>query len=142
MSRARQRGSALRRERGLHGQVDAEAVANDLGLTVVPWPLQVLEEMRLGDYIAVSDRLDLEWRRWVVAHAVGHCLLHPGNHLWIRQHTDIARGFEREAEDFACGLLIDVDEARAAGFIASWEVAEHFGVPDEMVREWVRPRRE
>ena len=46
MSRARQRGSALRRERGLHGQVDAEAVANDLGLTVVPWPLQVLEEMR------------------------------------------------------------------------------------------------
>ena len=137
MSRARQRGSALRGELGLRGQVDAEAVANGLGLTVVRWSLSVIEEIRLGDYVAVSDRLEPEWRRWVVAHAIGHCVLHPSNHLWIRRHTDLARGFEREAEDFACGLLVDVDEALAEGLVTSWEVAEHFGVTDEMVRKWL-----
>ena len=135
MSRARQRGSALRRELGLRGPVDAEAVANDLGLAVQRRSLRVLEEMRLEDYVAVADRLEPEWWRWVVAHAIGHCLLHPGNHLWIRRHTDLARGFEREAEDFACGLLVDVEEAAAEGLVTSWEVAEHFGVPEEMVRE-------
>ena len=41
MSRAQQRGSALRRELGLRGQVDAEAVANNLGLTVKRWSLRV-----------------------------------------------------------------------------------------------------
>ena len=142
MSRAQQRGSALRGELGLRGQVDAEVVANDLGLTVKRWSLRVVEEMRFGDYIAVADRLEPEWWRWVVGHAVGHCVLHTGNHLWIRRHTDLARGFEREAEDFACGLLVDVEEAAAEGLVTSWEVAEHFGVPDEMVREWVLPRRE
>ena len=142
MRRAQQRGSALRGELGLRGQVDAEVVANDLGLTVKRWSLRVVEEMRFGDYIAVAERLTPEWRRWVVAHAVAHRLLHPSNHVWIRRHTDLARGFEREAEDFACGLLVDVEEARAEGLVTSWEVAEHFGVPDEMIREWVLPRRE
>ena len=90
MSRAQQRGSALRRELGLGGRVDAEAVAEGLGLTIKRWSLRVIEEMRLGNYVAVADRLEPEWQRWVVAHAIGHCLLHPGNHLWIRRHTDLA----------------------------------------------------
>ena len=134
MSRAQQRGAALRQQLGLRGQVDAEAVANDLGLTIKRWSLRVLEEMRLENYVAVADRLEPEWRRWVLAHAIGHCLLHAGNYLCLRWHTDLTRSFEREAEDFACGLLVDVEEAAAEGLATSWEVAEHFGVPDEMVR--------
>ena len=134
MNRARQEGSRLRQQLGLRGQVDAEAVADGLSLTVKLWPLRVLKEMRCGDYIVVADRLEPEWRRWVVGHAIGHCILHPGNHLWIRRHTDLARGFEREAEDFAYALLVDASEAAAEGLVHSWEVAEHFGVPDELVR--------
>ncbi len=133
MSRAHDQGSRIRRQLGLSGRVDAVAVAARLGLTVKPWPLRVLEEMRLDDYIVVADRLDPEWRRWVVGHAIGHCVLHPGNHLWMRGRTDLARGFEREAEDFAYGLLVDISEAISEGFVHSWEIAEHFGVPDEMV---------
>ena len=49
-------------------------------------------------------------------------------------HTRIAHPFEREAEDFAGALLVDAYEATEAGLIHSWEVAGHFGVPDEMVR--------
>ncbi len=134
MSRATKRGSVLRRELGLRGQVDAQAVTDHLGLVVKRSPFRVFEEMRIGKFIAVADRLEPEWRRWVVAHAVGHGFLHAGNQLWIRKHTDLGHGFEREAEDFAFGLLVDPREALAEGFVYSWEVAEHFGVPDEMVR--------
>ena len=139
MRRAQQRGSALRGELGLRGQVDAEVVANDLGLTVKRWSLRVVEEMRFGDYIAVAERLTPEWRRWVVAHAVAHRLLHPSNHVWIHRNINLARGFEREAEDFAYGLLVDAGEAASAGLTHSWELAAHFGVPDEMVRGRMLP---
>ena len=70
----------------------------------------------------------------MTAHAIGHRLLHPGNHLWIRLHTGLAQRFEREAEDFARALLVDPQEAAGAGLTQSWEVAEYFGVPHEVLR--------
>lgn len=70
---------------------------------------------------------------WVVAHAIGQCVLHPGNHLWIRRHTDLGHAFEREAEDFAYGLLVDPAEAAEEGLRSSWEVAKHFAMPVEVL---------
>ena len=134
MNRAQRRALELRHTLGLRGRVDAEAVANHLGLEVKPWPLRVLKEMGIGDVICVARRLDPDWRRWVTAHAIGHRLLHPGNHLWIRLHTGLAQRFEREAEDFARALLVDAWEAAQAGLTQSWEVAEYFGVPDEVIQ--------
>ena len=133
MKRAQRKAVELRKKLGLHGRVDAEAVANILGLDVVSWPMQVQEEMQMGRYIGVAERLDARWRRWVIAHAIGHRLLHTGNHLWIRDHTSLGGLYEREAEDFARALLMDVREATEEGLSEVWEVAEHFGVPDEMV---------
>ena len=103
--------------------------------------LRVLKEMGIGDVICVALRLDPAWQRWVTAHAIGHRLLHPGNHLWIRLHTGLAQRFEREAEDFARALLVDSQEAAKAGLMQSWEVAEYFGVPEELIRvrsSWAR----
>ena len=137
MKRAQRKAAALRRKLGLHGLVDAEAVADILGLEVVPWPMEVQEEMQMGLYIGVAERLDPRWRRWVIAHAIGHRLLHSGNHLWIRDHTSLGGIYEREAEDFARALLMDVAEAMAEGLSELWEVAEHFGVPEEMA--WLQP---
>ena len=136
MSRATRRGTELRRELGLHGQVDALAVSDHLGLVVKFWRFAAFEEMRLGPFIAVANRFEPEWRRWVVAHAVGHGFLHVGNHFWMTRNTDLGLSFEREAEDFAFGLLVDPREAAAEGYVHSWEVAEHFGVPDERVRAY------
>ena len=133
MNRAQRKAVELRRKLGLRGRVDAEEVANLLGLVVQPWPLAVQEEMLLGRFIGVAERLDPRWRRWVIAHALGHRLLHPGNHLWIRDHTSLGGRYEREAEDFARALLVDAREARDEGLAELWEVAEHFGVPAEMV---------
>ena len=137
MKRAQRKARELRRKLGLSGRVDAETVAGILGLEVVTWPLDVQEEMQMDRYIGVAERLDPRWRRWVIAHAIGHRLLHSGNHLWIRDHTSLGSLFEREAEDFARALLVDVDEAMAEGLSELWEVAEHFGVPQEMA--WLQP---
>ena len=133
MNKAQRRAVELRRRLGLRGRVDAETMANLLGLVVVPWPLAVQQEMLLGRYIGVAERLDPRWRRWVIAHAIGHRLLHSGNHLWIRNHTSLGGPYEREAEDFALALLVDAREAREEGLRELWEAAEHFGVPQELV---------
>ena len=130
MKRAQRKAEQLRRKLGLSGRVDAEAVADILGLEVVPWPMEVQQEMQMGRFIGVAERLDARWRRWVIAHAIGHRLLHSGNHLWIRDHTSLGGLYEREAEDFARALLMDVDEAMEEGLSELWEVAEHFGVPE------------
>lgn len=133
MNLAQRKAVELRRRLGLRGRVEAEEVASILGLEVQPWPLEVQEEMLLGRYIGVAERLDHRRRRWVIAHAIGHSLLHPGNHLWIRDHTSMGGRYEREAEDFALALLVDEREAREMGLRELWEVAEHFGVPQELV---------
>ena len=134
MTRAQRVGREMRRQLGLQGEVDAEAVANRLGCEVVTWPLLTLEEMASGDAIAVAKRLDPSWRRWVVAHALGHKVLHPGNHAWMRARTQLGHRLEREAEEFAGALLMDGREVAERRLLYSWEVAEYFGVPDELVR--------
>lgn len=87
MNRAQQQGVELRRELGLRGRVDVEAFANALGLEVWPWDFEVQQELQVDGHVAVARRLSPEWQRWVIAHAIGHRLLHPGNHLELRAHT-------------------------------------------------------
>ena len=115
ISRARRRALDLRRKLELSGRVDVVRVANMLELDVQLWPLENMEELVVDRFICVARRLEPEWRRWVVAHAIGHQLLHPGNHIWIRLHTRLAFKFEREAEEFAGALLMDGSEAIDAG---------------------------
>ncbi len=81
--------------------------------------------------ILVAERLSPEEQRWETAHAIGHRLLQRGNH--VEQPKHLRRRYEREADDFAHELLID-----AEGFVHSWEIAEHFGVPGEAVRVQAR----
>ncbi|MDE2884815.1 MAG: ImmA/IrrE family metallo-endopeptidase, partial [Chloroflexota bacterium] len=109
-------------------------MASGFGLVVVTWPFRVLQEMQAGGVIAVARRLDPPWRRWVIAHAIGHHLLHPGNHLRMRRQGLLDDAVEREAEEFAGALLVDGREAIGAGITGPRDVARHFGVPEEMVR--------
>ncbi len=134
MNRAQRRAVELRRMLGLRGRVDARGVADILELEIWPRPFRKFQEMKMGEFICIALRFEPEWKRWCTAHAIGHLLMHPGNHLWIRRHTGIANKFEREAEDFAHALLLDVDEVIERGFTHSWQVAEYFGVPEEVLR--------
>ncbi len=128
-------GRVLRRTLDLSGRIDAESVAAELGLTIFNWPLKGrVQEVKVGESVGVSSRLVPSWRRWAVAHAIGHHQLHPGNHVWLRATTGLAASMERQAEEFAYGLLVDEVEGFEAGLLADWELAEYFGVPEEVVR--------
>ena len=105
-----------------------------LGFEVIPWALRAQEEMRIDRYMCIAEDLEPDERRWMIAHSIGHWFLHPGNHLWIYKHTSFGGRIEREANDFACAMLMDVEEALDAHLTESWEIAEHFGIPDRMVR--------
>ena len=134
--KARLQGRRLRLKSGSSGRVDGEEIARLLGLRVYPWnlPHTELPEATVGNRIAVSPEVDEAERRWSIAHAIGHRIMHPGNHLWLRSRTLLATPFEREAEDFAYGLLVDEEEAMGQGLTTAGEFAEYFGVPVEMVR--------
>jgi Zn-dependent peptidase ImmA (M78 family) len=116
--------------------VQIEELATALGLEVIPWPLPLpMQEVKVGQFIAVSANPSPAWRRWVIAHAIGLHLLHSGvNTIWLQARTLLADRLERQAEDFAWGLLVDEEEARRLGLREPWEIAEHFGVPEEIVR--------
>ena len=115
--RATDKGRLLRRKYRLTGGVDVEALADSMGLRVYTWDLPAAEvhEMMLGRDIAVSEELDAPARRWAIAHGIGHKVLHPGNQLWLRAHTMLAIPYERQAEQFAYGLLVDEEEAWGDG---------------------------
>ena len=75
--------------------------------------------MRVDDVICVARGLGPDWRRWVVAHSIGHRLMHPGNHTGTHIHTKLDYKYEREAEDFAYAFLIDAQEIVEAGLTES-----------------------
>ena len=63
MNGAQRRGADMRRQLGLRGRVDAEAVAASLGLSVRPWWMEVQREMMMNGEILVAERLGPEERR-------------------------------------------------------------------------------
>ena len=132
-SRAHRKGRELRHKLRLRERVDAEAVANILGYPVLEWPIHVLGEMAGDGVIIVSPLLNPCERRWKIAHSIAHHQLHSGNQLWKSLHTDLAALGERQAEDYAAGLLIDVDEAIEELLTGAPEAAEYFGVPPEKI---------
>ena len=88
-----------------------------------------VHEIIVGRSIAFSDELNDQERRWAIAHGIGHRVLHPGNQIWLRSRTGLAIPFEREAEGFAYGLLVDDAEELEERLGTLAEVAEHFGIP-------------
>ena len=106
----------------------------DLHIGEWPFPRAEIHEAKVGWLIGVAEGRSQRERRWDVAHAIGHHVLHPGNQLWLKSQTLLAEPHERQAEAFAYGLLVDETEALREGLTEAWQVAEYFGVPEEMVR--------
>ena len=71
-----------------------------------------------------------------IAHAIGHNQLHAGNQIWLREAAPRLFSInEVRADNYAYALLIDEHEAFRLGLTEAWEIAEHFQIPEEMVRE-------
>ena len=135
--RARDKGRLLRQRYSLTGRVDVYELADAMGLHIDPLPLPAgeMHEITVKRSIAVSTELDDGELRWAIAHGIGHRILHPGNAVWARAHTLLGNQLERQAEEFAYGLLVDEEEVIAERIPTLWGVAEHFGVPPDALWE-------
>lgn len=127
-----------RRHGGLNLPVDAERLAEAEGCRCVVWPfLGPPWEVKRGRWIGVAECLDERERRRHIAHALGHHLMHRGNQLAFRDWQEASRWKqERQADEFAAHLLMSGQELEKVKDLNVWEMAEHFGVPEEVV--WQR----
>jgi len=119
---------------------DLDAITESLGLIVIYEKLAGrLREVYVGESNSIVIREDLPKRekRELVAHAVGHHLLHAGNHLAMQKRIySFGNYHEKQANVFAACLLIPLttlmrlmtERARID------EMAVHFGVREELIR--------
>ncbi len=107
---------------------DLSPLLDRWGLEVVSWPLGGrLREAIIDGVIAIDEGVCDRWRRWLIAHAVGHHVLHAGASFYLASSQWVSRvKAERQAEEFAAGLL-----APTAAFARrdAHELAARLGLP-------------
>lgn len=117
--------------------VDMEWLSNVEGCEILDWPfLSPVKEVKQGRWIGIAKDLDERERRYLIAHALAHHMMHCGNQLSFRawQKTTV-RKQEREAEECAAHILIPEAELAKVVQMPVWEIAEYFGVPEELASQ-------
>ena len=119
---------------GLHFPLDMESLARLEGCECIIWPfLEPIKEVKQGRWIGLAAGLALTEHRFLIAHALAHQLMHCGNQLTFWPWQDITRRRqENEADCCAAHILIPEDEIIKIERLPVWEIAEHFGVPEEL----------
>lgn len=99
-----------------HGTRDPERLAKEMGIHVRyrqygPLTKGYYINLIRNKYIVVNSDLCYEERRIVIAHEIGHAILHRNQNIYfIREHTLFPTGiYEIQANKFAAELLIDDD---------------------------------
>ena len=122
---------------GIYGN-DLDHVAESLGLSVIPQKMKGrLKEFYVQGSIVINENLSNREKRELVAHAMGHHLLHAGNHLAMQKRIySFGNYHEKQANVFAACLLMPLEEL--ACFISNRsridEIANHFQVREDLVR--------
>lgn len=115
--------------------VDMEGLANAEGCECLIWPfLEPIKEVKQGRWIGIADGLSRKERRYLIAHALAHHLMHCGNQLSFRDWQKSShRRQENDADCCAAHILMPEEEMSKLGQIPTWEIAEYFEVPEELV---------
>ena len=127
------------RHPGITFPLDMESVATTEGCELVTWPfLRPVKEVKRGRWIGLAEGLDDRERRYLIAHALAHHLLHRGNQLAFHelQRINLYKQ-EREAEECAAHILMPESELARLGCITTWEMSDYFGIPEELARKRV-----
>jgi Zn-dependent peptidase ImmA (M78 family) len=131
--------NAVRVAEGIHRKFgrNLDKIAENLDLIVLEENLEGrLSEVYFGDAIVVRKDLPKAVKDELVAHAIGHHLMHAGNHLTLENNTySFGNYHEKQANVFAAWLLVPEDELAAkldAGRSIP-DLAHDFGVTDELM---------
>ena len=121
---------------GLTFPLDMDRLVIDQGCELVEWPfLFPVKEVKHGRWIGIAAGVGHQERRFLIAHALGHHFLHCGNQLWFHDwHKTSVLKQEREADEFAAHVLMPESELEKLSNLATWEIADCFGVPEELVQ--------
>ena len=125
-------GRSLARSTGIEPPADLEPLLSQLGIEVVPWRFAGrIREVIIDGTVGIDDRMAEPWTRWLTAHAIGHHLLHTGTSLYLESWQWVSRvKAERQAEEFAAGLLLPAGDALGAG---PRTLAHRCGIPEAKV---------
>ncbi len=121
----------------IHG-ADLDQIADSLGLNVVPQKMEGrLREFYFSGSVVINEKLSNREKRELIAHAIGHHLLHAGNHLAMQKRIySFGNYHEKQANVFAACLLMPLEDL--ASFIENRsridEIANHFQVREDLVR--------
>ncbi len=137
MNTAQERAREVRHRYRFTRPSDLERVLRAENMEVVRFPLVGrLRELMTFNYVAIQDSLqDQRSINELLAHALGHYLLHVGNQLVFEFPEDAvpAAKLERQAWDFAFELLMPAQmvESRLREGWSDADLREHFEVSDE-----------
>ena len=117
---------------------DLDEITQSLGLSVISEEMEGrLTEFYVPGMIAVNSRLSSRKQRELIAHAIGHHLMHAGNHLAMQKRIySFGNYHEKQANVFAACLLMPSEEFQKhlKGRPRTDEIANHFQVTEELVR--------
>ena len=126
-------GRSLAKRHAIDASSDLTPALRSLDLEVIPWRFEGrIREVIFQNAIGIDAGLSDAWQRWLTAHAIGHHLLHAGTSLylaswqWVNRNKD-----ERQAEEFAAGLLVPPSAMANAGEIT---LAHRCHIPHEKAR--------
>jgi hypothetical protein len=127
--------SLYARHPGISIPVDIEQLALAEGCELVDWPfIPPVKEVKQGRWIGVAHDLETKEKRYLIAHALAHHLLHCGNQLSFLQWQPIpVQKQEREADECAARILIPATDLDKVINLSPWELADYFDVPEELV---------
>ena len=140
LNTAQERAFEIRQRHALRHPGDMEHILEEENVEFVRFPLSGrLDEVIVLNTIAVRDSIeDARQVYELLAHALGHYLLHAGNQIEFVLSTNLPLSdqWERQAWDFAFELLMPAGmiEARLREGWSESDLQDDFEVSDEFLR--------
>jgi len=112
-------------------------ICRELGLEIIQEDLVGrLKEVYFGDSIVIKKSLPKAEKQELIAHALGHYLMHAGNHLSQQKKIySFGNYHERQANSFAAYLLIPEDQLESKLYegISAHEIADQFEATEKLI---------
>lgn len=118
-----------------------EIIANSLGIEIITHNLGstwgMYRNIKRNKFIFVNNKLSDNERKFVLAHELGHAIMHSKNNCFYLKHNTFMKvsNFEIEANKFAAELLIsdnDIKDATERHFNID-QMGAYFEVPKDIL---------